>query len=56
MRKTRDLFQETGDVKFHKNSPCKIGTIMDRKGKDLTKTEKIKRWQEHTEELYKKRS
>ena len=34
---------------------CKMGTIKDRKGMDLTEAEDIKkRWQEHTEELYKK--
>ena len=34
---------------------AKMGTIKDRNGKDLTKTEEIKkRWQEYTEELYKK--
>ena len=31
-----------------------MGTIKDRKGMDLTKAEDIKRWQEQTEELYKK--
>ena len=31
-----------------------MGTIKDRKGKDLTKAEGIKKWQEYTEELYKK--
>ena len=31
-----------------------MGTIKDRKGKDLTEAEEIKRWQEYTEELYKK--
>ena len=55
MRKTKDLFQDAGDVKFHKNISCKVGMIMDRKGKDLRKTEKIKRWQKYTEELYKKK-
>jgi len=54
VRETRDLFQETRDVSFRKNISCKMGTIMDRKGKDLTKTEMIKRWQKYTEELYKK--
>ena len=34
----------------------KKGTIKDRNGMDLTKAEDIKRWQEYTEELYKKRS
>ena len=52
---TRDLFKKTGDSKgtFH----AKIGTIKDRNGKELIEAEKIKkRWQEYTEELYKKRS
>ena len=53
MRKTRDIFQKIGDIKgiFH----VKMGTIKDRNGKHLTEVEKIKeRWQEYTEELYKK--
>ena len=47
MGKTRDLFNKTGDIKgiFH----AKMGTIKDRKGKDLTEAEEIKRWQEYTE-------
>ena len=55
MEKTRDLFKKTGDTKgtFH----AKMGSIKDRNGKDLTEAEDIKkRWQEYTEELYKKRS
>ena len=51
--KTGDLFKKTGNTKeiFH----VKIGK--GQKRKDLTETEEIKkRWQEHTEELYKKRS
>ena len=51
--KTRDFFKKTGDTKgtFH----TKMGTIKDRNGKDLTEAEDIKkRWQEYTEELYKK--
>ena len=32
----------------------KMGSIKDRNGRDLTETENIKRWQEYTEELYKK--
>ena len=54
MGKTRDLFKKIGDIKgtFH----ARIGTIKDRNGKDLTEAEDIKRWQEHTEELYKKGS
>ena len=55
MGKTRDLFKKIRDTKgtFH----AKIGTIKDRKSKDLTDAEEIKkRWQYYTEELYKKRS
>ena len=51
--KTRDLFKKMRDTKgtFH----AKIGTITDRNGMDLTEAEDIKkRWQEYTEELYKK--
>ena len=53
MGKTRDLFKKIGDTKgtFY----AKIGTIKDRNGKDLTEAEEIKKkWQEYTEELYKK--
>ena len=52
--KTRDLFKKIGDTKgtFH----AKMGTIKDSNSKDLTEAEEIKRWQEYTEELYKKRS
>ena len=53
MGKTRDLFKKIRDTKgmFH----AKMGTIQDRNGMDLTKAEDIKkRWQEYTEELYKK--
>ena len=53
MGKTRDLFKKTGDIKrtFH----AKIGRIKGKKSKDLTEAEEIKkRWQEYTEELYKK--
>ena len=52
--KTRGLFKIIRDTKvaFH----IKMGTIKDRKGMDLTEAEDIKkRWQEYTEELYKKR-
>ena len=54
MGKTRDLFKKMRDTKkFH----AKIDTIKDRKGMDLTEAEDIKRrWQEYTEELYKKES
>ena len=51
--KTRDLFKNIRDTKgkFH----AKMGTIKDRNGMDLTEAEDIKkRWQEYTEELYKK--
>ena len=53
MGKTRDLVRTITDTKaiFH----VKMGTIKDRNVMDLTETEDIKkRWQEHTEELYKK--
>ena len=53
MRKTRDLFKKIRDTKetFH----AKMGTTKDRNGMDLTEAEDIKkRWQEYTEELYKK--
>ena len=53
MGKTRDLFKKIGDIKgnFH----VRMGTIKDRNHKDLTEAEEIrKRWQEYTEELYKK--
>ena len=52
MGKTRDFFKKITDTKgtFH----AKIGSIEDRNGMDLTEAEDIKRWQEHTEELYKK--
>ena len=53
MVKTRDLFRNISDMKgtFH----AKMGTVKDRSGKDLTEAEDIKkRWQEYTEELYKK--
>ena len=55
MGKTRDLFKKIRDTKgtFH----AKVGTTKDRNGMDLTEAEDIKkRWQEYTEELYKKRS
>ena len=51
--KTRDLFKKIRDTKG--TFPAKMGTIEDRNGMDLTEAEDIKkRWQEHTEELYKK--
>ena len=54
MGKTRDLFRKIRDSKgtFH----AKMGSIKDRNGMDLTEAEDIKkRWQEYTEELYKKK-
>ena len=52
MGKTRDPFKKIRDTKgtFH----AKMGTIKDRNGMDLTEAQDIKRWQEYTEELYKK--
>ena len=53
MGKTRDLFKKFRDKKgtFH----AKMGSIKDRNGMNLTEAEDIKkRWQEYTEELYKK--
>jgi len=55
MEKTRDLFKKIRDTKgtFH----AKMGKIKDRNDMDLTEAEDIKkRWQVHTEELYKKRT
>ena len=54
MGKTRDLFKKIRDTKgiFH----AKMGTIKDRYGMEPTEAENIKRGQEYTEELYKKRS
>ena len=51
--KTRDLFKKTGAIKgtFH----SRTGMIKHRNGEDLTEAEEMKkRWQEYTEELYKK--
>ena len=53
MGKTRDLFKKIVDIKrtFH----ARMGTMKDINGKDLTEAERIKkRWQEYTEESYKK--
>ena len=53
MGNTRDLFKKIRDTKgtFH----AKMGTIKKRNGMDLTEAQDIKkRWQEYTEELYKK--
>ena len=54
MGKTRDLFKKIRDTKG--TFQAKMGTIKDRNGMDLTEGEDKKRWQEYTEELYKKRS
>ena len=54
MGNTRDLFKKIRDTKgiFH----AKMGTIKDRNRMDLTEAQDIKkRWQEHTEELYRER-
>ena len=53
MGMSRDLFKKIRDTKgtFH----AQMGSIQDRNGRDLTEAEDIKkRWQEYTEELYKK--
>ena len=52
MGKMRELFKKIRDTKgtFH----AKMGTIKDRNGMDLTEEDIKKRWQEHTEDLYKK--
>ena len=53
MGKTRDLFKKIRDTKGA--SHVKMGSVKDRNGMDLTEAEAIKkRWQEYTEELYKK--
>ena len=55
MVKTRHLFKKIKDTKgtFH----AKMGLVKDRNGMDLTEAEDIKkRWQEYTEELYKKKA
>ena len=55
MGKTRDLFKK---IRYTKGtSHAKMGTIKDTNSKDLIQAEETKkRWKEHTEELYKKRS
>ena len=54
MGKNRDLFKK---IRYKGNISCQDGLIKDRNGMDLTEAEDIKkRWQEYTEELYKKRS
>ena len=52
MGKTRDLFKKIRDTKgtFH----AKMSTIKDRNGMGLTEVKILRRWQENTEELYKK--
>ena len=55
MGKTRDVFKTIGDTKG--KCHAKMDTVKDRNGMGLTETEVTKkRWQEYTEELYKKRS
>ena len=55
MGKNRDVFKKIRDTKG--TFQAKIGSIKDRNGMDLTEAEDIKkRWQEYTEELYKKTS
>ena len=54
MGKTRDLLKKIRDTKGAFLG--KMGTIKDRNSMDLTEAEDIKRWQEYTEELYKKRA
>ena len=53
MGKTRDVFKKIRDTK--EIFCARMGTIKDKNGKNLTETEEIKKWQEYTEELYKKR-
>ena len=52
MGKTRDIFKKIRDTKgtFH----AKMGSIKNRNGMDLTEAEDIQRWQEYTEQLYRK--
>jgi len=53
MGKTKDLFKKIGAIKG--TLYARMGMVKDRNSKDLTETEEIKkRWQEYTEELYKK--
>ena len=53
MGKTKDLFKKIRDTKgtFH----AKMGSIKDRNGMDLSEEEIKKKWQEYTDELYKKK-
>ena len=56
MGKTRDLFKKIGDFMQKGTFYAKMGSIKDRNGMDLTEAENIKkRWQEHTEDLNKKK-
>ena len=52
MGKSRSLFKKFGDI----TGPfqARMGLVKNRHGKDLVETEEIKKWQEYTEELYKK--
>ena len=52
MGKARDLFKKIRDTKWTYHA--KMGTIKDRNGMGLTEADIKKRWQEYTEELYKK--
>ena len=52
MGKTRSLFKKFGDIKG--TFQARMGMAKNRNGKDLLETEEIKKWQEYTEELYKK--
>ena len=52
MQKTRDLFKKIRDTK--RTCHAKMGSIKDSNGMDLTEAEDIKKWQEYTEQLYKK--
>ena len=52
MGKTRDLFKKIRETKG--TSHTKMGSVKDRNVRDLTEAEDINRWQEYTEELYKK--
>ena len=60
MRKIRDLFKKISNLKKIRDTKgtfhAKMGTIKDRNGMDITEAEDIKRQQEYTEELNKKRS
>ena len=52
MGKTRDFFKKIRDTKG--TFPAKMGSIKDRSGMEVTEADIKNRWQEHTEELYKK--